>query len=135
MPSQIISEEERSWLLSIPDVLQYYEFLKNQDKEELALQLAKLMAALDRVDDETRYLITSMFRPFRVIQRNYTGRMGLLWKLQFKVEAIYLLEDAEWEEYSKGTIIREKRVAKFTTSYIMGYEEILFKEERPKGEE
>jgi len=134
MPQEIISEEEKKWLLSIPDVRGYYEYLREQDKEFLALQLAKLMAALDRVDDETKYLITSMFRPFRVIQRNYTGRAGLLWKLRFDIDAIYILEEAEYEEYSKGLLIREKRVAKFDTSYIMGYEEILEKEEHKKEE-
>jgi len=132
---EVVSEEEKQWLLSIPEVLQYFEYLKNQDKEFLALQLAKLMAALDRVDEETRYLIMCIFRPFRIVQRNYTGREGLLWRIKFSPEDIYILEEAEWKDYGKNKIIKERRVSKHQVKYILGYEEILWKEEREEEQQ
>jgi len=127
--------EEESPLLLIPEIKSKYEQFLKWRKEDLALELAYLKAALERVDDMTRYLIENMFMPFRIVLRNYTNQDGLLMGVRFEPAQIELLQDVTFKEYAERQIVHERRVARFDKSSMFAFMVIRERETRPFEEE
>ncbi|MCD6590273.1 hypothetical protein J7K74_03780 [Candidatus Woesearchaeota archaeon] len=118
-------------LLAIPEIKEkYIEFLK-LPKEELALELAYLKTALERVDETTRYIISNMFMPTRLLLRNYQGRYGILMGARFEIKEFELLEDVTFKEYIENVIVHERKTSKINVSAVFGYEILHLRETQP----
>jgi len=133
--SKSSQEEFEHPLLAIPEIRAKFEQFIKLDKKELAIELAYLKAALEKVDDYTRYIIENMFMPCRIVLRNYQGRYGILMGAHFMPEEYIILEDVEFKEYIKNVLVHERKTTRIHRSAALMFEIIHFSEEKPAPEE
>ena len=108
--------------------------LMNLDKEELAKRLAILQMQLEGIDTTTRFILNGMYKPVRLMKRDYRPIFGVLvGAIMEPVEFVVYRETAD-KEWNTNIVTHEKKYSRVKASSLIMWDiiEEQWKEEEKK---